>query len=334
MRRLALLFVLAGCGSDPDVADQHAFPTVTLAPGEEVTDLCQSWTLGNTEPLYVNTVTMTNGSGWHHSNWVFLPDDVFPGADGVWPCRERNFDGRAAAILGGVLYAQSTQATHESQQFEPGAVIVIPPHAMIIGETHALNASDAAVDTHIDLALGTLDHHAVTTVLRGLALEYHPLDIAPSAESRFTMECDLDKQHRSVLERPLDLKLHYVMPHYHRLGIGMRIEVFGGPNDGAQIFETSARTGEPSGTTLEPTFDLTGATGLRVSCTFNNPRDQSVGWGVGDQEMCVFLAFTDSELVWGGGALDEGTNVFDNVDASGMRLNHSDCTIIAVTPRS
>jgi hypothetical protein len=40
-----------------------------------------------------------------------------------------------------------------------------------------------------------------------------------------------------------------------------------------------------------------------MSCSYNNDRDQTVGWGVGDQEMCVVLAFTDSSFTWAGGAI-------------------------------
>jgi hypothetical protein len=44
---------------------------------------------------------------------------------------------------------------------------------------------------------------------------------------------------------------------------------------------------------------------LRFSCTFYNPSSNVVRWGTGDQEMCVFLAFTDSRFEWGGGVIDD-----------------------------
>jgi hypothetical protein len=46
---------------------------------------------------------------------------------------------------------------------------------------------------------------------------------------------------------------------------------------------------------------MTGFSKVRFSCDFFNPRSEVVKWGVGDQEMCVFLAFTDSAFNWGGG---------------------------------
>jgi hypothetical protein len=44
--------------------------------------------------------------------------------------------------------------------------------------------------------------------------------------------------------------------------------------------------------------DVTGATGLRFGCEFDNPRSVSVGWGFGDQEMCECLGFADSRLAF------------------------------------
>src|SRR5205807_9881722 len=39
---------------------------------------------------------------------------------------------------------------------------------------------------------------------------------------------------------------------------------------------------------------LAGADGLRFGCEFENPRDASVHWGFGDQEMCEYLGFAES----------------------------------------
>lgn len=46
--------------------------------------------------------------------------------------------------------------------------------------------------------------------------------------------------------------------------------------------------------TLDPPIDVSGATGLRMTCGYDNPTDSTVRYGIGDQEMCVFLAYTDA----------------------------------------
>jgi hypothetical protein len=50
---------------------------------------------------------------------------------------------------------------------------------------------------------------------------------------------------------------------------------------------------------------MTGYSRLRFSCDYFNNTSQTVGWGIGNQEMCVFLAFTDSTYLWGGGEVDD-----------------------------
>src|SRR6185503_4198173 len=121
-------------GSDTETVLRHTFQAVDMEPGQEITTLCQSWTIGNDQPLYVNSVRALNGGGWHHSNWVIVPDTIYDGPDGTWPCNERGFTQVGAGTQGGaVLFAQSTQATDEEQRFPRGAAIVLPAHVRVIG---------------------------------------------------------------------------------------------------------------------------------------------------------------------------------------------------------
>ena len=77
----------------------------------------------------------------HHSNWTFVPDDQFTGPDGSWKCKDRGYSQLTAALQGGVLYAQSTQATREVQKFPDGVVVRIPPRSRIISDVHVLNTT-------------------------------------------------------------------------------------------------------------------------------------------------------------------------------------------------
>jgi hypothetical protein len=71
-----------------------------------------------------------------------------------------------------------------------------------------------------------------------------------------------------------------------------------------------------------------GFTKLRFSCDYYNPRSDTVRWGVGDQEMCVFLAFSDSTYNWGGGVVsrDEPGNP---VEVGGEMQYSNPCTVFA-----
>ena len=53
-----------------------------------------------------------------------------------------------------------------------------------------------------------------------------------------------------------------------------------------------------------------------------------MGWGIGDQEMCVFLAFTDDTHKWVGGVL-EGDSV-QGVDPDGTEVHSGPCDIFRI----
>src|SRR5687768_11655835 len=132
MRRIGpiLLIALLGCGGDDDgppagdpdgsppaacdpMAEdctyRHDFGVYEVAAGQEIDGLCQSWTLDNPTELWVSEVELDNDGAYHHGNWLFVPDDSFEVPDGAWSCDDHEFDELIAAILGGVLFAQSTQ---------------------------------------------------------------------------------------------------------------------------------------------------------------------------------------------------------------------------------
>jgi len=123
----------------------HDFETFTVEPGVEIEGLCQSWTLGNATEIWVNAVELEQDVASHHSNWTFVPSDQFEGPDGIWSCAARGYNQVTAALSGGVIYAQSTQAPREVQKFPAGVAVRIPPYSRIIGDVHLLNTGDEPV---------------------------------------------------------------------------------------------------------------------------------------------------------------------------------------------
>lgn len=320
------LSLLGACAPAEDAAGEqtmfHQFPEIPIEAAYETDDLCQAWTLHNEETLYVSTVEMTATPGFHHSNWYFAPESKF-GEDGTFNCEERGFNELTAAVTGGVLFAQSTQATSEVQQFVPGAAIVVPPHSKVVGGLHLLNATGNEIDASISLNLHTIPEDQVEARLAPLALTYNTLDIPPLAKSRFTGTCDVSAAYGGQL----DFSIYYVLPHYHILGTGMG---FSALRDGQEqiLFDDQSPIGTPLGKIMDPPISVDGATQLRFSCDYTNPRDTSVGTGIGDQEMCIILAFTDAPMTFGGGVLD--SNAVVGTDADGRVLNEGDCSVVAV----
>jgi hypothetical protein len=308
----------------PPYSPDHTFPGITLTPPEnEVQGICQSWTLNNDEPLYVHGVTFDAGEGWHHSNWVYVTEDHFEGPDGTWRCTERDFTEIAAGVVGGgAFFAQSTQSTHEEQVFPDGTAYVIPPRARIIGSVHVLNFGTEPVTTAASFHIDTLPEAEVTTILRTMAIDNRAIDLAAHASTESRTECDF----ATPLAAPLDFDIYYVLPHYHALATGMIVEIAGGPNDGAVIYQTDLAIGDPLGAAIDPPISLAGATGVRMRCTYENTTDTTVTYGIdAADEMCTMLAYTSGPRRLGGLA---GTLTTSEPQPDGSTLNTADCAAV------
>jgi hypothetical protein len=270
--------------------------TVTIGAGVEDEDTCQSWTLNNPTELWVNGISQTNDGVYHHANWFFVPDDQFVLPDGTWSCSEHNFSELVAALLGGYLFALSTQSQQEAQALPVGSAIRIPPYSRVIGSSHLLNAGDVAVTTTMHLAIHTIPPPQVTAKLAPARITYHDLHLDPTSRSSFTAECLFADDYDALLHQPFKYQLYYTLAHYHALGTYAELQIAGGPRDGEVIMRHDGY-GENFGQAIEPPLDLAaaGALGVRFTCGFENPRAAEVGWGIGDQEMCVLAlqAVTD-----------------------------------------
>jgi hypothetical protein len=303
----------------------HDFSEFTTQPGEEVRGLCQSWTLDNAEELWVNAVELEQDEGSHHSNWTFVPSDLFEGPDGVWPCGDRNYSQVTAALSGGVLYAQSTQAVKETQRFPNRAAVRIPPYSRVIGDVHLLNTTDAPITGHARLTLYTLLREEVLVKLVPFHMTYEELAIPPHATSRFTGDCALGDRFQAAAQTPFDMEIYYVLPHYHALGTRFFLDVMGGPSAGTPLFDVSGFDSEPHGRAYDPPLEVAGADGLRFGCEFVNPRSETVGWGFGDQEMCEMLGFADSDVVF-----ESSVGAADPAGQDGeVQLFTGDCNTLA-----
>ncbi len=245
------------CSTDPDIAARltHSFGDITLNPNQEIASQCVAWSLNNDEPIYVNQVTLSNGGAFHHSNWFVVPETLYPGPDGFFRCGDRGFDELASAVNGTVIFAQSTQSLAETQALARGAVIKIPPRHKIVAGVHMLNLQNRAHTTNLRMSLGLVHPSDVAVVLAPFRLTYRTLDIPAQSEARFVTDCDLSELFEGVVKRPLDLKLYWVLPHYHELGNFFSVEIIGGPNDGEVIHSLDTFNAEPNGKALDPPLD-------------------------------------------------------------------------------
>jgi len=336
--RLAVLpmVFLAGCvgGSDAnETLVSHDFDPIAIEAGGELTDLCQSWKLSNDEPLYMTAIRQTNGGGWHHSNWFFVPEGTYPPnvevedsdatEEGTWRCEDRGFRERGAAAVGGVLFAQSTQTPTEEQRFPRGAALVIPARSVIVGDTHLLNVTENALDSSMRFDLATVQGRDVTTRLQLVNFSNGSLSIPSGGESRFGMACDMGSVYQASLGTAADYNIYYVLPHYHEWGNYFRLSLVDEVGNEQTVYETETTIGEPLGGTIDPPISSNGARYLRYECGFNNKTGDVLTWGFGGHEMCEFLVYIDGGLKIAGGSQGAAEQV--GVDEEGRQLFETQC---------
>jgi hypothetical protein len=330
----------AGGTDDFVVKLSHTYDPIALDVGGETSNVCQTWILDNDEPLYVRKVRQRNEGGWHHSNWFFVPEWAYPPnpeeegpeatVDGTWKCSDRSFREYLAAAAGGVFFAQSTQALEEAQVFPEGAVMEIPPRSAIVGSVHLLNISAAPIDSALTMEVETVEADDVQIRLTPFSFSNTALDIPPGPdpeggqyqESRFSMTCDLTETFQSNLGIAPDYKIYYVLAHYHEWGNYFNLSFTHDDGSRETILELVNRVGEPIGRTVDPPMSNNGAASLTVDCGYLNDTDRTLVYGLGGQEMCVFLAYTDSGLKVGSSAAE---NHPMGEDESGVLLNETDC---------
>lgn len=335
---LSCLLFAAGCSDDSDVCDpmkdacllEQSLSVIELAAGEEEEDTCQSWTLNNPTELWVTGITQRNDSGYHHANWFFVPDDTFVNPDGAWSCSAQDFSELEAAILGGYLFAMSTQSQEETQTLPSGSAIRIPPYSRIIGASHLLNATDQPIMTEMRLALATIPPEDVQAKMVPGRITYHDLNLEPQSVTSFTTECVIDETYEQMMGEPMEMELYYALSHYHELGRWAQLEIAGGPNDGQVLFRADGY-GENFGKAFDPPFDLVaaGGRGLRFTCGFDNPRDAFVNWGIGDQEMCV-LALQSRTNMGFDAIVNNGTGERVGVTAEGEVQYQGPCSMLGI----
>ena len=266
----------------------HAMQPFALE-GSEETMSCYSWTLDNDAPLYVNAVTFQNEGAFHHSNWFVVPEDVYAGDDGFWPCAEREFNDISAALSGTVVFAQSTQAQRETMGFTEGAVIRIPARSKIVAGIHLLNMGPDPRETAGWMTLEAIHPGLVETILSPMMFTYRDLEIPPLSTIEFVGGC-------AGVRGLAPLELHYALPHYHRAGIEARLSFFEGEEETIAI-DQQGFGATPMGRTFDPPLELEDLTGVEFACTYQNPHDETLTWGIGINEMCVFLAFASTSEV-------------------------------------
>jgi len=275
----------------------HTFGPYNLPAGGEITSVCDSWVLGNTEDLFINAAELASDGGFHHSILFFVPEGFQNWPNGRWQdCYDKGFSEVSAAVAGGVLIASSTEVDGELQQFPAGVAIRIPAGSRVIAALHLKNAGTAPLQTELRASLYKSTAASVTTRLAPSQLVIPGLAIPTDKPSSFGGSCDL----ATAIGPSMAVKVHGFLPHLHPAATSLQVAVVGGSHDGQVLVDLGPYEPITLGYVFDPPVDLTGATGLSMRCTYDPAKAADPSWGNGHEEKCETLIYVDSPTAFAG----------------------------------
>jgi hypothetical protein len=131
------------------------------------------------------------------------------------------------------------------------------------------------------------------------------------------------------LGNPMNMKLHYVLGHYHSYGNLVSISTLDASGNETPVLTIDSSAGEALGHLFPEPVDLgaLGATGLRFTCGFANTTDRTIGWGIGDEEMCEALGFAEMDYLFDAGVRQTSE---EWTDEDGVAWRTGDCEVLAL----
>jgi hypothetical protein len=283
-----LLLLLAACGADgdddpADPVDGLAAPpdgegvqlrsSLHLEPGTEAYD-CRYLALPD-QPIEIARFEHAYTPGAHHMLLYptrFRPDEVE---------LDRSFDCTAGGDLGqtGILYGGSRP--EGALPYPDGVAVKQPAGAVVLLESHYLNASEAPLDADVRVnlwyAAAPTTVEAGTLFLRDWAIYLPP---APS-EGSAAMSCEI----------PSPISLYYAVSHMHRRGMAFSSRLVRADEPSRPLY-SSTSWADPLPQPYQPLFELEAGDRIEFDCTYRNDLSSPVGEGrsADKDEMCVFIA--------------------------------------------
>jgi hypothetical protein len=249
---------------------------LTVPPGAELHQ-CQYLRLPEGADLDVVRIAHQYTPGSHHfllyrTDLTSIPAD----ATGQYDCTRG--DEPIMDHARGVLYA--AQSTRGDFPFPPGVGLTLEGGAVVLFQTHYINAGASDLAVRVDLGLDTAPPETIQQKA-GFLLFYDPfIDVPARGTASSGIRCPI----------PSDINLLTGVTHYHQRGTGMKVYVdpAAGAPPSTPLFET--HDWDHPATFAGPVPIEAGST-VRFGCEFDNASGADEifqGPNAQTSEMCVF----------------------------------------------
>lgn len=245
---------------------------LTLGAGQEST-VCVNRRLPTTHPMDVVKVTADLPPGGHHL--VFYRSNATVENTTPMGCSSGVFGNEAPLII--------AQKKHSELLFPQGVAYVLPAGQMMRFELHFLNTTTAPLDLTATVQLtgaevGAVTDHANLIFTGNLSISIPPQSTTIVGPTTATFD-----DHEPII--------FGVTGHQHQRGTRFVIE-FGDPAGSMTTIYDNNDWAEPPLTIFDPPIATKRGQGLRFTCVYANPTNQTIGFGErATDEMCFLWAY-------------------------------------------
>ncbi len=235
---------------------------------------CLVYRLDTDTVANVNRIDYQQNYGMHH---ITISTSGFVGGQldtGLFDCEPLFIDlmDETMMIFGSQGYEEGTI------QLPEGVAASVPAGIDIIHEIHYVNTTDKPVDLYSRLNAYTIPSEEMTDGVWGGNVRDENINIPANSEHTEWTRCVMNK----------DVDVIFLGSHMHKLGTLFNVRLFDGTESG-EVFYTNDDWHNPNIVQYETPIHIPEGTGFEYSCTWNNPSDIPIEYGLtADDEMCNF----------------------------------------------
>ena len=259
----------------PDPSEGFQLAMETVAPPYSEVWECQVYPLPVEEMSPVNWIEFAQNPGTHHMT-LSAPSMFEQGTIpyGTYDCDELYKD---SDLMGEAIMFYGNQGSADGTMHLPeGVAAQLPPNIDVIHEIHYVNPTDEEVDLYSYVNAYTISDSQVESGIWGGSVRDEHINIPPSSTHTEWSRCEMNR----------DVEVLFLASHTHQLGVEFNISLWDGAEVG-EVFYTNDDWHDPKIIQYDPPLVIEEGTGFEWSCTWENPSDDDITYGLtAEDEMC------------------------------------------------
>lgn len=274
----------------PPEGEGFQIEMTAVAPAGEEVWICKVGPMPNTEVANVSWVEVQQNPGTHHltlSTLGLTGGGKLP--HGTYDCND--LYGDKSLMEDQIMFYGNQGVGEETMHLPDGVAATFPPGLDLIHELHYVNPTFEDVELYSRVNAHTIPSEKVVDGIWGGSVRDEHINI-PAGADEYT------EWSRCVMNR--DVTILFLASHTHELGVSFKIRPFDGDKAGEVIYENNDWH-VPQIVQYEEGIEVPKGQGFEWSCTWKNPHDRLVEYGLeATDEMCnlavVFKPFDPAAL--------------------------------------